>query len=150
MGLATCIWTCNSQIPKSPSRYNPLGLSTARLIISRTMADNAPVDVIRSTEESPPLSRSSTYGDQQRHAHGQDLEQQQDSIANQKPPQDVPPDGGYGWVCVACVFWINAHTWGINSVGRILSPRIARTKKLTVCRFFSAVIWSLSVLLPIK
>jgi len=29
--------------------------------------------------------------------------------------QDVPPDGGYGWVCVAAVFMINAHTWGINS-----------------------------------
>ena len=29
---------------------------------------------------------------------------------------DVPPDGGYGWVCTACVFLINAHTWGINSV----------------------------------
>lgn len=27
-----------------------------------------------------------------------------------------PPDGGYGWVCVACCFFINAHTWGINSV----------------------------------
>ena len=31
----------------------------------------------------------------------------------QKP--DLPPDGGYGWVCVACCFLINAHTWGINS-----------------------------------
>lgn len=29
---------------------------------------------------------------------------------------DEPPDGGYGWVCVACVFLINAHTWGVNSV----------------------------------
>jgi len=28
---------------------------------------------------------------------------------------DEPPDGGYGWVCVACTFIINAHTWGINS-----------------------------------
>ena len=28
---------------------------------------------------------------------------------------DEPPDGGYGWVCVACTFVINAHTWGINS-----------------------------------
>ncbi|KAI9722272.1 MAG: hypothetical protein M1812_001744 [Candelaria pacifica] len=28
---------------------------------------------------------------------------------------DVPPDGGYGWVCVACACAINAHTWGLNS-----------------------------------
>ena len=34
----------------------------------------------------------------------------------EKPSQpDEPPDGGYGWVCVACAFFINAHTWGINS-----------------------------------
>ncbi|KAI9841761.1 MAG: hypothetical protein M1837_000422 [Sclerophora amabilis] len=32
-----------------------------------------------------------------------------------KEEDDVPPDGGWGWVCVAAVFWINAHTWGINS-----------------------------------
>ena len=30
---------------------------------------------------------------------------------------DIPPDGGYGWICVAAVFLINAHTWGVNSVG---------------------------------
>ncbi|CAI6249577.1 unnamed protein product [Periconia digitata] len=29
--------------------------------------------------------------------------------------EDVPPNGGYGWVCVACVATINAHTWGLNS-----------------------------------
>ena len=29
--------------------------------------------------------------------------------------QDVPPDGGYGWICTACVFLINAHTWGVNA-----------------------------------
>ncbi|KAI5818153.1 major facilitator superfamily domain-containing protein [Pyronema omphalodes] len=28
---------------------------------------------------------------------------------------DVPPDGGYGWVCVAAGFMINACTWGVNS-----------------------------------
>lgn len=32
--------------------------------------------------------------------------------------EDIP-NGGYGWVCVACVFWICAHTWGINSVSLI-------------------------------
>lgn len=24
-----------------------------------------------------------------------------------------PPDGGYGWVCVAACFTINCFTWGI-------------------------------------
>lgn len=27
-----------------------------------------------------------------------------------------PPDGGYGWVCVAACFMINCFTWGIVSV----------------------------------
>lgn len=36
-----------------------------------------------------------------------------ENVASQ---EDVPPDGGYGWVCTACVFLINAHTWGVNSV----------------------------------
>ncbi|EED14710.1 MFS transporter (Mch2), putative [Talaromyces stipitatus ATCC 10500] len=30
---------------------------------------------------------------------------------------EPPLDGGYGWVCVMCVFLVNTHTWGINSVG---------------------------------
>lgn len=33
----------------------------------------------------------------------------------EKKEVDEPPDGGYGWVCVGCTFFINAHTWGINS-----------------------------------
>lgn len=36
--------------------------------------------------------------------------------ANAIDVEDVPPNGGYGWVCTACVFLVNAHTWGINSV----------------------------------
>ncbi|KAF9890389.1 hypothetical protein FE257_006057 [Aspergillus nanangensis] len=28
---------------------------------------------------------------------------------------DDYPEGGYGWICVICIFLINAHTWGINS-----------------------------------
>lgn len=30
--------------------------------------------------------------------------------------EDVPPNGGYGWVCTICTFLTNANTWGINSV----------------------------------
>ncbi|KAJ5119165.1 major facilitator superfamily domain-containing protein [Penicillium atrosanguineum] len=30
------------------------------------------------------------------------------------------PEGGYGWVCVASVFLINAHTWGVNSAYGVL------------------------------
>lgn len=26
-----------------------------------------------------------------------------------------PPNGGYGWVCTACLATINAHSWGLNS-----------------------------------
>ncbi|KAK0391798.1 hypothetical protein NLU13_1297 [Sarocladium strictum] len=32
--------------------------------------------------------------------------------ADATPP---PPNGGYGWVCTACVSIINAHSWGLNS-----------------------------------
>lgn len=43
---------------------------------------------------------------------GPDADQPQ---VEEKTGVDEPPDGGYGWVCVACTFAINAHTWGINS-----------------------------------
>jgi hypothetical protein len=30
--------------------------------------------------------------------------------------EDVAPDGGYGWVCVAACFTTNCFTWGAVSV----------------------------------
>jgi MFS family permease len=37
------------------------------------------------------------------------------NINDNDSPPDVPPNGGYGWVCVAAIATINAHTWGLNS-----------------------------------
>ncbi|KAF9895420.1 hypothetical protein FE257_000326 [Aspergillus nanangensis] len=80
------------------------------------MADNTPIDIIRSRDydhnpasQSPSRRHGDPSTDLEHHpgAEAEDLEA--------KYAQDVPPDGGYGWVCVACVFWMNAHTWGINS-----------------------------------
>ena len=39
-------------------------------------------------------------------------EAQHAAVPDGPPP---PPNGGYGWVCTACVATINAHTWGLNS-----------------------------------
>ncbi|KAI6708459.1 hypothetical protein JHW43_009025 [Diplocarpon mali] len=47
------------------------------------------------------------------------VDAQPESPPHQDPPPDVPPDvppdGGYGWLVVAGVALVNAHTWGINS-----------------------------------
>jgi hypothetical protein len=32
--------------------------------------------------------------------------------------EHAPPDGGYGWVCVATCFTINCFTWGAVSVSQ--------------------------------
>ncbi|KAK6365560.1 hypothetical protein LTR64_008778 [Lithohypha guttulata] len=35
---------------------------------------------------------------------------------------ECPPDGGYGWICVACCFAVNCFTWGVvSSFGVFLS-----------------------------
>jgi hypothetical protein len=70
----------------------------------------------------------------------------------ESPPQidakviDVPPDGGYGWVCVACVFLINAHTWGLNSV-RFPTPLILFFK---ITNQENLDLWCIPSLLPGK
>ena len=48
------------------------------------------------------------------------LDQHQPSPGQAKDQDYVPPNGGYGWVCVVCVFLINAHTWGFNVVSEPL------------------------------
>lgn len=88
------------------------------------MAHNPPIDLIQSRDpdRSDPTARNSprdSSGVRPAHDVSPPGEAQRNKDAKSleaKYQQDVVPDGGYGWVCVACVFWINAHTWGINSV----------------------------------
>lgn len=80
------------------------------------MADNTAIDVIQSHEDERDslASRGPDPGNAQSQS-----EIPVPADPDEKYKRDVPPDGGYGWVCVICVFWINAHTWGINSVSEI-------------------------------
>jgi MFS family permease len=50
---------------------------------------------------------------EQVHDRGQEEESVESQVQERKP--DEPPNGGYGWVIVACIATINAHTWGLNS-----------------------------------
>ncbi|KAL4862709.1 hypothetical protein BDV12DRAFT_39409 [Aspergillus spectabilis] len=74
------------------------------------MADNLPIDIIHSRDYDGDLALHDSSKERR-----QSGEHQQAITAQEVKSGDLPPDGGYGWVCVACVFWINAHTWGINS-----------------------------------
>lgn len=53
------------------------------------------------------------------HSRFEDGHRQESAIEAEKQTSvaqpDVIPNGGYGWVCIACCFLINAHTWGLNS-----------------------------------
>ncbi|EAT77521.1 hypothetical protein SNOG_14978 [Parastagonospora nodorum SN15] len=62
-------------------------------------------------------SEEALDGAEQRLTPGLDKEIDQKAVALQKTKSytDVPPNGGYGWVCVAACATINAHTWGLNS-----------------------------------
>lgn len=40
----------------------------------------------------------------------------ENSLGMNETAEDVPPDGGYGWVCVGACFAINCFTWGTVSV----------------------------------
>jgi MFS family permease len=63
------------------------------------------------------LSEKDIDGTEQGLSFNNEKESDQNAVTLQKTKSiaDVPPNGGYGWVCVAACATINAHTWGLNS-----------------------------------
>jgi MFS family permease len=60
--------------------------------------------------------------------------------------EDIPPDGGYGWICTACVFLINANTWGVNSAwGIFLAYYLTHSTFSGASQFEYALIGGLSI-----
>jgi len=75
------------------------------------MANHVSPDI--ATELSP--IASAQRQDQPAKRSEQTFDVEQPSKSTSERSEDAPPDGGYGWICVACNFLINGHTWGINS-----------------------------------
>lgn len=82
------------------------------------MADNTPIG--------PAEPRAVSQHSRQRYENGSektvDVEQTPDVLVK---PEDPPPDGGYGWVVVACNFFIN---------GKNMQQRL----RLSSCRYLQA------------
>lgn len=93
---------------------------------------------------SPPISNDGLSSTEQHRENNLAAGDESRNVTENAPEkrEDVPPDGGYGWVCTGCNFFINAHTWGINSV----SNSLQRYKSLSL--IYIAVIWCFPVALP--
>ena len=49
------------------------------------------------------------------HSPGKDAEKKDAKVVDKPRNEDIPPNGGYGWVCVIAACALNASAWGVNS-----------------------------------
>ena len=100
-------------------------------------------DSIHNHDEREPSSTNNSIGPLEKALSCPDEQQPAVDPSAAGPP--LSPDGGFGWVCVACVFFINAHTWGLNSVRQSIYNFLPILTHLT-----SSVIWCFPLLLSLK
>ncbi|KAL3264945.1 hypothetical protein ABHI18_000222 [Aspergillus niger] len=75
-----------------------------------------------------------------------DINESLENATNISTVEDIPPNGGYGWVCTFCVFMINVNTWGINSAwGVILDYYLSNSTFPGASHLDYAIIGGLSV-----
>lgn len=75
-----------------------------------THLDDDGSSTVRSSSSDDTLSTIATPHDDNQ---ASTIEKGLSTITKEAP--ETPLDGGYGWICTACVCMINAHTWGLNS-----------------------------------
>lgn len=82
------------------------------------MAESLPLNTAQGPSRHPPQDENDSIDNSESTFVPADPEKSPESELPhlQRTVTDVPPDGGYGWVCVICNAFINGHTWGINSV----------------------------------
>ena len=114
---------------KKPETQSPLPHATVSRPSSSptSLADNTPSPHSKINLQGDPSSSASTalspdsislkeleHGDLERYEYKGSLEG--GDLGPGHSASASPPDGGYGWVCVACVCLVNACTWGLISV----------------------------------
>ena len=101
----------------------PHGDERSRLDAIGTLAE-------RSQEQRPGSNAGAQVSPVLRTSEGQRSEDdiERKSSPDAKEPEDLPDGGIKGWICVASLWFVNAHTWGINAVCavKLASGRVIR------------------------
>ncbi|GAP92390.1 putative major facilitator superfamily transporter [Rosellinia necatrix] len=91
---------------------------------------------------SPPITQNPTQDEAQLARMRQQQQQQQQQ---QPQAQEEFKEGGYGWIVVAAVFILNAHTWGLNSSYAVFLAYYIRTNTFQTTDLGYAFIGGLSL-----
>jgi len=89
---------------------------SSAVVIERDSVELSPITGSSSAESASDLKLETPHETERAHVNTVEAGI---SLSRAVVDQEVlVPNGGYKWVCVACVFWLNAYTCGISSVGQ--------------------------------